>query len=186
MKKILGVSLWFWIIGFFVVLLAFNTDGANFLSLLPLIIILVLFFFLLRWSKPKQSKDSSQVTGDNSQYSPLDEHLDSSVATLRKSNGPKGWVYVATMDNTLRVLKIGCNDRDPERRIGESSTGQPGKALLVYAVLVENAERIEGRVHQKLSEYRTHGEWFKCDVGTVVTAIQECTTVLYTDDRRRS
>jgi hypothetical protein len=30
--------------------------------------------------------------------------------------GMKGWIYVATMTNTVEVVKIGYSDRDPDER----------------------------------------------------------------------
>ena len=42
----------------------------------------------------------------------------------------KGWVYVASMSNTVGVLKIGHSTRDPDERVREwaNDTGAPGTA----------------------------------------------------------
>lgn len=96
----------------------------------------------------------------------------------------KGWVYVATIENTRSarrgltgVVKIGYSERRPPAE-------NRRKDYVVYAALVEEPQEYESRVHQRLSEFRTRGEWFKCDLDTVITAIQESGTVLYAEDRR--
>ena len=112
------------------------------------------------------------------------ESIFSSGVISEVSERPKGWIYAATMENTVGVIKVGYTEGSPDRRIEQWSTGQPGPAHLEYAALVEDPLDFEGRVHKELLEFRTQGEWFRCDLETVVSAIQESGTVLYTDDRR--
>ena len=97
----------------------------------------------------------------------------------------KGWVYVASMSNTVGVLKIGHTTRDPDERVQElaSDTGAPGVGRVEYAALVEDPEKVERAVHRHLSRCRDKGEWFKCDVPATVIAIRQCGEILYEDDR---
>ncbi len=93
----------------------------------------------------------------------------------------KGWVYVASMSNTVGVLKIGHSTRDPDERVREwaSDTGAPGTARVEYAALVNSPAAVEQAVHRRLSKFRERGEWFKCDVPATVMAIRQCAEVLY-------
>ncbi len=165
--------------------------GVGGISIWQLMIVIVIVSLIIVF---RRRRKKNLIKRKSSPSSPLDKHLNTSPTISRNPNtpptisktpkGPKGWVYVATMDNTVDVLKIGCSERDPEIRIGEWDTGQPGEAHIAYAVLVEQHRNFESRVHQKLSEFRQQGEWFRCDLDTVVSAIQASGSVLYVDDRR--
>ena len=79
----------------------------------------------------------------------------------------KGWIYVATMSNTVGVVKIGYSERDPDERVKEWSraTGAPGEGKVEYTAWVKDAREFEKRVHDRLNDMRQEGsEWFKCDV----------------------
>ena len=54
----------------------------------------------------------------------------------------KGWIYVATMTNTVGVVKIGYSDRDPDERVKEWSkgTGVPREGKVEYAAWVNEPE----------------------------------------------
>ena len=98
----------------------------------------------------------------------------------------KGWVYVASMSNTVGVLKIGHSTRSPETRVQEwaRDTGAPGTARVEFAVLVENAFTVEQIAHARLSHCRDHGEWFKCDVPDAIKAILQTTADILDIDCR--
>jgi len=88
--------------------------------------------------------------------------------------GMKGWIYVATMTNTVGVVKIGYSDRDPDERVKEWSraTGAPGEGKVEYAAWVNGPEQHEKRVHKLLEDEREKGsEWFKCSVKDAYDAI---------------
>jgi len=98
----------------------------------------------------------------------------------------KGWVYIATMTNTIGVVKIGYTDRDPDVRVLEWSrdTGAPGVAEVKYAALVDNPRVVEKAIHRSLSSYRQlNSEWFQCGVDDAVVALKEHADVLFEDDR---
>lgn len=88
----------------------------------------------------------------------------------------EGWVYVATMTNTVGVVKIGYSRRNPDVRVKEWSkdTGAPGEGKVEYKALVTAPEEYEKMVHKDLKEFRESesGEWFKCDVATAVNSIR--------------
>ena len=73
--------------------------------------------------------------------------------------GIKGWIYVATMTNTVGVVKIGFLDRDPDERVKEWSkgTGVPGEGKVEYAAWVNEPEQHERRVHKLLEDKREKG-----------------------------
>ena len=96
----------------------------------------------------------------------------------------RGWVYIAEMENTIGVLMIGKTSRDPELRIKEWTTGQPGKAYLIHSLWVENYHEVERRVKSKLRPYRVHGEWFKCDVNTAIKAVGSSGEIIHWEDHQ--
>ena len=98
----------------------------------------------------------------------------------------KGWIYIASMTNTVGVVKIGYTDRDPDKRVNEwgRSTGVPGKAEVQYAALVEDPQHVERAIHRSLSKVREpRGEWFRCDVSDAVASLKKHANVLFEDDR---
>ena len=99
----------------------------------------------------------------------------------------KGWIYVATMTNTVGVVKIGYSDRDPDERVKEWSkgTGVPGEGKVEYAAWVNEPEQHERRVHKLLEDKREKGsEQFKCSVKDAYDAItQDRQEIIYEDVR---
>jgi hypothetical protein len=98
----------------------------------------------------------------------------------------KGWIYIATMTNTIGVVKIGYTYREPDTRVREWSrhTGAPGTGEVKYAALVENPQRVEKAIHRSLAECRqSNSEWFKCKVSDVVTILKQHADVHKEDDR---
>ncbi len=85
------------------------------------------------------------------------------VWSIIKHKAMRGWIYIATMTNTIGVLRIGHSTRDPDERVREwaSDTGLPGTARIEYAALVDNPAAVQQSVHAHLSECRERGEWFK-------------------------
>lgn len=52
--------------------------------------------------------------------------------------------YVATNAAFLHLVKVGYTERDPAERMRElSTTGVPSRFELAYAILVENADRLQ-------------------------------------------
>ena len=101
----------------------------------------------------------------------------------------KGWVYVATMTNTVRVVKIGYSDRDLDERVKEWSkgTGVPGEGKVEYAAWVNEPEQHEGRVHRLLEDKREKGsEWLRCSVKDAYDAITEDRQEIIFEDVRSS
>lgn len=52
-------------------------------------------------------------------------------------------------------------------------TGNPYKVkrvLIYYKIPLDT--KVEYKAHLKLNEYRSHGEWFKCDLSLVENAIE--------------
>ena len=99
----------------------------------------------------------------------------------------KGWVYIATMSNTVGVVKIGYSGDDPDERVKEWSrdTGAPGEARVEYAAWVNEYTQYEKRVHKLLEENRVtkRGEWFRCEIVEAIKAIHRSGTPLYEDVR---
>jgi Ca2+/Na+ antiporter len=160
--------------------------GIGALSIWQVVIIcfFVLLYLLARKTFKKSQKiETPQIADVNSTSLQASESIVAPPNTPTTNPGDtgvlKGWVYVATMENTIGVVRIGYSERDPQQIIDEWSAGQAGEPRLAYAVLVEEPQEYESRVHQRLSEFITRGEWSKYDLGTVVTAIQESGTVLY-------
>jgi hypothetical protein len=90
--------------------------------------------------------------------------------------GMKGWIYIATMTNTVGVVKIGYSDRDPDERVKEWSKGSgvPGEGKVEYAAWVNGPEQHEKRVHKLLEDKREKGsEWFKCSLKEAYDAVTE-------------
>ena len=60
---------------------------------------------------------------------------------------------------TLGLIKIGLtmnmNDRMKTLRVGS-----PDQLELVGAVMDRDADRLEGRLHARFADHRSHGEWF--------------------------
>ena len=97
----------------------------------------------------------------------------------------KGWVYVATLENTgnaYGLVKVGRCSKNPEEAIAEWAKERPGDACLTYAAWVENPREFESRVRLKISEYRKSG-WWSCNVRIAVRATRSSGTILYEDDR---
>lgn len=58
-------------------------------------------------------------------------------------------------------VKLG-NSHDPASRLSAIGTGCPEKPVLVCSSeLMDNAQKVERGLHDRLVNYRTHGEWFR-------------------------
>lgn len=100
----------------------------------------------------------------------------------------RGWVYIATMTNTIGVVKIGYSERDPDLRVQEwaRDTGAVGEAKVEYAVWVNEPREYETRVHKLLVDRRQKGsEWFKCEIQTAIEAILKSGTPLIQNFRTK-
>jgi len=66
--------------------------------------------------------------------------------------------FIKSEDDTL--LKIG-KSRDIGARLASLQTGSPQKLVLIG--MFPNNGNLEKKLHKRLRQYRTHGEWFKIE-----------------------
>lgn len=68
-------------------------------------------------------------------------------------------IYVIKTDSEPSFIKIGFTFSNPIGRMNSLQTGCPHKLLLIYSK--KGTEVHEKLLHGRLSEFRTHGEWFR-------------------------
>jgi hypothetical protein len=87
----------------------------------------------------------------------------------------EGYVYILVSSAKPGIVKIGCTDRNPEQRAKElsNSTGVAMPYIVAYHVEVEDPERVERDVHQRLSESRVNPnrEFFEVPVKRAIDTI---------------
>lgn len=84
----------------------------------------------------------------------------------------KGYIYVITNEGKPGLCKVGFTERNPEDRAKElDGTHDPFPHEVAYAVKLDDAKKIEKKVHEDLKAYhvgasaeRTGREWFRCSV----------------------
>jgi hypothetical protein len=87
----------------------------------------------------------------------------------------KGFLYILSNAAFPDLLKIGFSRKVPTERAEELfTTGVPSPFVIEYYCLVEGNVELESQVHRTLAEHRHREdrEYFRVDVGTVVSAIQ--------------
>ncbi len=87
----------------------------------------------------------------------------------------KGWVYIATNKALEGFYKVGFSERDPQIRMGElSNTSVPYDFELIYAVMVNDANFVERKIHEQLESNRVskQREFFNCDPLLIFNTIQ--------------
>jgi hypothetical protein len=86
------------------------------------------------------------------------------------------WVYVLDNPAFPNLIKIGYTDRSPTERIEELSraTSVPEPFTLLFACELDNADRLEKDLHQKLERFRKNKarEFFKTNRAEVLRALQ--------------
>jgi Meiotically up-regulated gene 113 len=83
----------------------------------------------------------------------------------RRPGHRPGWLYFVTapaQDNA--PVKIGITERDPSHdRLPELRTMSPFPLKVIAKFPVTDRYIAEASVHEELSDYRLHGEWFDRD-----------------------
>lgn len=93
----------------------------------------------------------------------------------------KGYIYVITNEGKPGLCKVGFTERNPEARAKElDGTHDPFPHEVTYAVKLDDAKKIEKKIHDELKEYRvgssaekTGREWFRCSVSQCRKVIQK-------------
>ncbi|MFM0120283.1 GIY-YIG nuclease family protein [Paraburkholderia sp. RL18-101-BIB-B] len=85
----------------------------------------------------------------------------------------EGWLYVMHNPAFPGVVKVGRTQLLPKVRAAQlSTTGVIGKFDVAYEALTFDHTRFETTVHRRLSWCQVEREFFRCDVGEAVAAIQ--------------
>ena len=99
----------------------------------------------------------------------------------------KGWIYIATNQSLIGIVKIGFSTKDPKIRISEfNNAGLPYEHKLVYSALVENPYEVEKKVHSKLNSIRENKEWFRCSLQQAIETIKEISNQIYFEEKEIS
>lgn len=77
----------------------------------------------------------------------------------------EGYIYILTNEYVPTLVKIGYTNRDPLTRANElsSTTGVPGKWVIVKYWYVQDPEAWERKLFSELSSFRETGEFFNLD-----------------------
>ncbi len=86
------------------------------------------------------------------------KHYNELVALADKLLG-EGFVYGIRQRNSP-FLKIGKSTSNPSDRVRALQTGNPTNLILEFCISTLNLDVAESTAHQRLSKYRTNGEWF--------------------------
>lgn len=78
-------------------------------------------------------------------------------------------VYVLSCPN-LEYIKIGMTT-NPKKRFSNIQSGCPFKLFLWLGIRTPTPKEVERTLHEKLSVFRTRGEWFKIDADTADSVI---------------
>lgn len=81
----------------------------------------------------------------------------------------RGFVYF--IEATNGYVKIGRSD-DPNRRFGDIVNMSPIPLCLVHTIHSANCVLAESAIHDKLSKYRRHGEWFELPEDTLARCLE--------------
>lgn len=107
-------------------------------------------------------------------YIPLD--MTKKLLDLETSKGRKSLpdnIYI--IQNTFtKSIKIGVS-KDVEGRLNSLQTGHEHQLELIYAKSVEEALKLESKLHRKFSSKRIRGEWFKVNPEKVIKEVEELT-----------
>jgi hypothetical protein len=71
----------------------------------------------------------------------------------------KGWGFVYLMKGDS-YYKIGYSKRPPQRRV-DISPKLPFELQLIHAIEADNARALEMQLHERFTEKRLRGEWFR-------------------------
>lgn len=93
----------------------------------------------------------------------------------------KGYIYVITNEGKPGLCKVGFTERNPEDRAKElDGTHDPFPHEVAYAVKLDDAKKIEKKIHEELMAYRvgssaekTGREWFRCSVSQCKDVIRK-------------
>lgn len=89
-----------------------------------------------------------------------------------------GYVYLILEEsvNDKETYKIGISKNDPNVRLKQLSTGNSNKIRIIDVYESDNYKKIEGWLHRKYSNLRTHAnnEWFNLDDESIFTFQDEC------------
>ncbi len=78
----------------------------------------------------------------------------------------EGTVYVIRCEGT-DCYKVGITRGEVGERLRELQTGCPYRLVVVSSVIVDNALRVEGLLHEALAGSHVRGEWFTLDEGAL-------------------
>jgi predicted RNA-binding Zn-ribbon protein involved in translation (DUF1610 family) len=88
-----------------------------------------------------------------------------------------GYVYVLVSSEKPNLVKIGMTYRNPEERAKElsSSTGVSMPYIVAYKMETPNPERVEKKVHGRLSQKRVNPdrEFFRVETNEAIRVIEE-------------
>lgn len=74
------------------------------------------------------------------------------------------------------VYKIGVS-KSPNKRLKEVQTGNPSPIDILYLYETENAYKIEKALHNRYSQYNTHGEWFELSIKEELSFMETCASI---------
>lgn len=99
---------------------------------------------------------------------PVEEVARVRVAPARIAVEPsgEGTVYVIRCEGT-DCYKVGITRGEVGGRLRELQVGCPYRLVVVSSVIVDNALRVEGLLHEALSGSHVRGEWFTLDEGVL-------------------
>ncbi len=81
-------------------------------------------------------------------------------------------VYIAVAGD---YVKVGMST-NVEKRMQTLNTGGPLDVRLIWTsreMLIENTRHLESRIHNRLSQYHTKGEWFQCKLPVAIDTAKE-------------
>lgn len=94
------------------------------------------------------------------------------AAKREASRVREGFVYIIVNDSLPGVLKIG-SAVDATSRLGDAQTWDPLRRFRVaHSVYVPDRNASERRIHERLREYRLHGEWFAVSLSQARSALE--------------
>ena len=68
----------------------------------------------------------------------------------------KGYIYILAHKRMLGLVKIGHTTNKPEQRLAKinAATGVPGGFDIFYSCAVEDSQKVESEIHEKLKPFR--------------------------------